>query len=121
MSQLLALPMKRRGPCRNASDLTGRLPQSRSSRGPGGPALPAVQQPSETLRASPGGCRAPPTHAKALGQTASHQGRSWGGAEAAAGSPRGLGQGFPLDPRLNEGLQAVQAEGAAWVKAPRVG
>lgn len=48
-----------------------------------------VPQPSETRNASPGACRAPPTHAKELrGRRPGHQGRSWGGAEAAAGSPR---------------------------------
>ena len=40
-SRLLTLPMKWRGPGRNASDLTARLPQSCSSRDPGGLVLPA--------------------------------------------------------------------------------
>lgn len=122
MSRLLALPVKRPGPGRNTSDLTARLPQSRSSGGPGGLVLRAVPQPSETHPASPGGCKTPPAHTKQLwGRRPSHQDRSWGGAEAAAGSPWGLGQGFPLGPRLNRGLHAVQADGDAWVKAPRVG
>lgn len=135
-SRLVTLPMKWRGPGRNASDLTAHFPQSCSSGDPGGLVLPAhtlcsrwchsLQKPA----APPPGSAEPHPHTprSSGGRRPSHQGRSWGGTEAAAGSPReglcqrwGLRQGFLLDPRLNGGLQAVQAEGAAWAKAPCVG
>ena len=120
MSRLLALLMTWRRPGRNASGLTACLPQGRSS-GSWWGVLRAVPYPSETHRASPRGCRTPPAHAKQLwGRRPSHQGRSWGGTDAAAGSPRGLGQGFPLDPRLNGG-QPCAGRGGCVGKGPPCG